>query len=159
MQLSNVNQAIKWLFYYYWQCKLKKKTKKLIYQHFFKAFGWYLLLPLLKVLRYHRLYSAIKLGKRINVNTKSGLSLFKMMHFKLFYLSFYSTLSLICLQNKCKCFYSYPKIISNMTSIALPIAYILHRVFWLFFYINYIWCHHSSLAHAVSLAFFSLLQY
>ena len=41
------------------------------------------LLTLLKFLKCHGLYSAIKLGKRINVNTERSLTLFKMMYFKL----------------------------------------------------------------------------
>lgn len=71
------------------------------------------LLPLLKFLGCHGLYSAIKLGERINVSTKRSLASFKITHFKLFYLCPYSTLSLICLPSKC--FHSYPNIISSLT--------------------------------------------
>ena len=115
------------------------------------------LLPLLKFPKCHGLYSAIELDIRINVNTQRSLTLFKMMDFKLAYLCPYSTL--ICLQNQCKHFFSHPKTISSLTPVYSTIAYLLHWSSDCSLKLNWIWCHHSSLAHAMPLAFSSLLQY
>lgn len=73
------------------------------------------------------------------------------------YLCPYSTL--ICLQNQCKCFCSHPQTIYNLTPIYSTTAYLLHWSSDCSLKLNCIWCHHSSLAHAMPLAFSSLLQY
>ena len=64
----------------------RKKTNKQANKNsnlFMRSLCGIWLLPLLKFPKCHGLYSAIKLGIRINVNTQRSLTLFKMMDFKL----------------------------------------------------------------------------
>ena len=61
----------------------KKQTNKQNSNLFMRPLCGIWLLPLLKFPKCHGLYSAIKLGIRINVNTQRSLTLFRMMDFKL----------------------------------------------------------------------------